>query len=330
MSAEKTPVIAFVFPGQGAQTVGMGKALCAQAPSAKAVFETFNAIVADDLTRVTFEGPEDTLRRTLYTQPAILATSLAALAAFQAVCPLQPAVTAGHSLGEYGALVAAGVLDWPTAARLIHKRASLMEAADQGAMAAVLGLGKPQVEAALKDLQTSETVVVANDNSPLQVVISGTPAGVAMAEAPLKAAGAKRVVSLPVGGAFHSPLMQPAAREFNAFLKDFTFGDAACPVITNVDAAPTTEGALLQEKLARQIDHGVQWTDTMAAMVNDLGVTVVIEFGPGKVLTGLIKKTHPGVTVFNVSDTESLDATLAGLKELPGCCNPQTPNACLV
>lgn len=304
---------AFVFPGQGAQAVGMGKDLYETLPEAQAVFDTFEAVVPD-LKTFCFTGPEETLKRTLYTQPAILATSLACLKVFQSKTQLKPVVTAGHSLGEYGALVASEVLTVETAAQLIQKRAELMDQAKEGAMSAVLGLDGIQVENIVAEVQSglsTGVVTVANYNTATQVVISGSPDAVAQAGDALKAVGAKRVLPLPVGGAFHSPLMAEAAGTFKDFLAGFTFQDAVVPVVTNVDAELTTQGSDFQAKLATQIDHSVRWTQSMDMMVSALGIDTVIEFGPGKVLTGMFKTVSSDLQLIQVSDVASLEAAIA-------------------
>ncbi|MBX2859650.1 MAG: ACP S-malonyltransferase [Vampirovibrio sp.] len=306
--------VAFIFPGQGAQTVGMGKDFSEAGGIANKIYQVFDANTSSDLSTICFNGPEDKLKRTLYTQPAILATSLAALALFQEKSDIQPIVTAGHSLGEYGALYASGVIDLETAAKLIHQRASLMDQAQQGAMSAVLGLPAEKVEAVLQGIPADlGPVVAANYNTPEQLIISGAPPAVEAAGIQLKEAGAKRVLPLAVGGAFHSPLMAEAATSFETFLSPYTFNNAVVPVITNVDAQPTTAGDELKAKLSKQINHSVRWTQTMDQLFTQLGVDTVIEFGPGKVLTGMIKKCHPMVQVYNVFDMTSLNATLEAM-----------------
>ncbi|MFN8615207.1 MAG: ACP S-malonyltransferase [Vampirovibrionales bacterium] len=315
--------IAFVFPGQGAQQVGMGQDLANTCPQAQAVFATFDSVFAQSqgvaLSPVVFGGPADTLTQTQYTQPGILATSLAALAAFQAQCPtVQPVVTAGHSLGEYGALVAAGVVTVEQAAVLVTERARLMSQASAGAMSAVLGLDADRVEGVLtayRQAYPQAVVAIANDNSPEQQVITGQPEAVAAVEPMLKEAGAKRVIPLTVGGAFHSPLMQPAAEQFATFLANKPFANATVPVITNVSAAQQpqgqTEAEVFRAQLSQQIDHSVQWTATMRALVETHQVDTVVEFGPGTVLSGLLKKYNRTLTCLNVSDAASLEATVA-------------------
>lgn len=311
------PVIAFVFPGQGAQSVGMGQDFVQNSPLAADIFNTFDSVMGEPLSQVCFNGPEETLKRTLYTQPGILATSLAAHALFKQQCPeMSPVVTAGHSLGEYGALVAAGAMDVAMAAKLIQKRASLMEEAAPGAMSAVLGLDADAIRPVLHDYvaqNPSAVVTIANDNCPGQIVISGDKTAVASVEGALKEAGAKRVIPLPVGGAFHSPLMSPAAAEFATFIAEYTFTEPAVPVVTNVDARATTSGMACRDKLAQQIDHSVLWTDTMKTMVTEYGVDTVIEFGPGNVLCGLFKKLDRSLTTYAVNDMASLQATIEAM-----------------
>jgi [acyl-carrier-protein] S-malonyltransferase len=308
--------IAFLFPGQGAQSVGMGKDFYEASDKARRIYDTFNRIMGEQLSRICFEGPEAELKRTLYTQPAILATSLAALELFQDQCRITPVVAAGHSLGEYGALYAAGTLDLETAARLVQKRAELMENARQGAMSAVLGLPETIVEKVILRLkhEGKGPVTIANYNSGDQYVISGSVEGVAEAGEILKEEGARRVIPLAVGGAFHSSLMDEAAQKFEGFLGGFEFRDSRFPVITNVDAQQTTSGPLFREKLGDQINHSVYWTQSMSLMFTELGVTKVIEFGPGKVLTGMARKAFPSVEVFNVFDMASLQASVEQLR----------------
>ncbi len=309
--------IAFLFPGQGAQSVGMGQSFFEASEKARCVYETFDRIVTTplNLSQVCFEGPEAELKRTLYTQPAILATSLAALQVFceQSSQAIKPHVTAGHSLGEYGALYASGAIDLEMAATLIQKRAELMENASEGAMSAVLGLSQTVVEKVLQEYacEGRALVTVANYNTENQQVISGEPQAVADAGEKLKAEGAKRVIPLVVGGAFHSSLMDSAAKEFSEFLAPFEFKNAQLPVITNVDAKATTEGLALRQKLGQQINQSVYWAQTMDVLFNEMAINTVIEFGPGKVLTGMIRKAYKEVEIFNVYDLPSLEATLS-------------------
>lgn len=311
MTTKPVTPIAFVFPGQGSQSVGMGKDFFDQSETARKVYEAFDAQIPG-LSQICFEGPEESLKQTRYTQPAILATSIAALMLFNEQLSLVPAVGAGHSLGEYGALFAAQVIDLDTAVQLVKKRAELMDAAPAGAMSAVLGLASDKIEAVLKTVDGIATI--ANYNTPDQVVITGEPAALEAAVPLLKEAGAKRVLPLSVGGAFHSPLMTPAAEEFKGFLKNYTFKDAIFTVVTNTDAMETIKGELFQQKLGEQIDHSVRWTQSMDIMVAQQEIETVIEFGPGKVLTGMFKKTSPEVNVYNVYDMASLQSTVEALK----------------
>lgn len=308
--------MAFLFPGQGSQSVGMGKDLYENYPAARRVMDQFNQWVSPDLTQVMFEGPEDTLRRTLYTQPAILSVSLAALTAFREKIGCPPDMAAGHSLGEYTALYAADVVDLETAARLIQKRADLMENAPAGAMAAILGLPEAQVEDIVRHVQNlgQGMVTVANYNTPEQLIISGENAAVEAACALAKEQGAMKIMRLPVGGAFHSPLMQTARDTFRQVVMGFSFRDAQFPLITNVDAQPTTQASDFRNKLADQISSSVRWSQTLRRMHED-GMETFVEIGPGKVLTGMMKRIYKTATLFNVYDRPSLEQTVDALKE---------------
>jgi [acyl-carrier-protein] S-malonyltransferase len=290
------------------------------APLAQAANQLATPQGGEPLTQVMFEGPEATLKNTRYTQAGILTASLMALRAFEAESQgaFTPVAMAGHSLGEFSALVAAGVMEAPAALALVKQRAQLMEEAPQGTMAAVLGLSKAEVDSALATLSFTESAwaVVANDNAPGQVVLSGTAEGIELATPTLKAAGAKRVLPLPVSGAFHSKLMQAAADTFAQALALAPFQSASVPVVSNATAKASQEANALQQALTQQMPSAVLWTDTMNVLVNELGVNTVIEFGPNKVLAGLFKKTHPQVAVFNVMDTPSLHDTLSQLKAL--------------
>lgn len=309
--------IAFLFPGQGSQSIGMGKDLYDQYPAARQIIDQFNAWVLPDLTDVMFNGPEDTLKRTLYTQPAILAVSLAALTVFQEKSACKPALAAGHSLGEYGALVSAGVIDIETAAKLVKKRAELMENAPPGAMAAILGLPETQVEKAVLHIRSQNlgVITVANYNTAEQIVVSGDrPAVEALCHYASTELGASKAVMLPVGGAFHSPLMAEASTTFAVHLSHFNFHDAAFPVITNVDAQLTTQADAFREKLSEQIHASVQWVDTLR-MMHQQGVDTYIEIGPGRVLTGMAKRIYKDASFYNIFDAASLEKTLEAVRE---------------
>lgn len=302
--------IAFVFPGQGSQTVGMGKALADAFPEAKAVLDAADDALGEKLSKLCFEGPEDQLKLTANTQPAILAVSVAAHAVFTRRFPdVKPAFVAGHSLGEYSALVAAGAMSLPDAVRSVRARGSFMqEAVPQGvgAMAAVLGLDAAKIDAICKEAAEGETVSCANYNEPGQTVIAGHAKAVERASAKLKEAGAKRVLPLPVSAPFHCALMQPVVPRLDAVLGKVQFNAPSVPVVTNVEAAPNTDAGRTKELLLRQVTGSVRWVETVQALEKE-GVTRVIELGPGKVLCGLVKRIAKGIETFNVEDPASLE-----------------------
>lgn len=298
-------VIALLFPGQGSQQPGMGAELAAASPDARQAFELADEVLGFALSELCFTGSDDDLRPTEVAQPALLACGYAAWLAVRDRLPA-PALLAGHSLGEYAALLVAGVFDYPTALRLVRRRGEWMRdaaAASPGAMAAVMRLGDESVEALCAGI---DGVQPANYNAPGQIVVSGTPGGVeALAEA-ARAAGA-RVTVLNVSGAFHSPAMRPAAEAMAAELAAVEFADAAVPVVQNVTAAPEQRGAVLRDNLARQITGPVRWTASVEAMVG-AGVRRFIELGPGRVLAGLGKRIAPAVPCHSVGDGESAAA----------------------
>jgi [acyl-carrier-protein] S-malonyltransferase len=307
--------VAFVFPGQGSQSVGMGKSLYEASVVAKEIFDKADEVLGRSISKMCFEGPEEDLKQTINTQPAILVTSIAALEALKEKTDVKPDYVAGHSLGEYGAYYAAGVLDFSTAMKLIDKRAKEMNAAAEstkGAMTAVIGMSK---EAILDTIEKIDGMVsVANYNSPAQIVITGEADAVAKANDALKEAGAKRVIPLPVSGGFHSMLMEEASVKFSEILDDCDIKDAQIPVFTNVDAEPTTAAIRFKAKMTAQIYSSVMWTQTVEKMAAD-GVDTIVEIGPGKVLAGLVKKTNPAINVLNVFDEESLKAAVEALKK---------------
>lgn len=309
--------VAFIFPGQGSQKTGMGKDLFDNYEAARSAFEAIDKALGKEISKLCFEGPDEDLKLTINTQPALLAVSIAALEALRSQVPnLEPALVAGHSLGEYGALYASGVLDLEGVTGAISKRAELMNAAASakgGAMSAVLGLDADAIAAALKSVKEGY-VGVANYNDPAQTVITGEADAVSAAGELLKAAGAKRVIPLPVSGAFHSELMKEAGEEFGKFATGLKMNDAKVPVITNVDAMPTVSAEELKGKMSKQIYSSVQWVKTIQKMLDE-GVDTFIEIGEGKVLAGLNKKMCPeNVRTFNVYDKLSLEATIEGLK----------------
>lgn len=286
---------AWVFPGQGSQEVSMGADLYQRYEVAKQTFHTVEEATGVNLRTLCFEGPDEELKQTQNAQLAIFTVSLASLLAYRETSDIQPAFVAGHSLGEYTALVAAEALDLASAAQLVATRGRLMRQAgltQPGTMAAIMGLD-PQV---LADVcaRCKELVVVANHNTAEQLVISGTPAGVEEACALAKESGAKKAIPLQVSGAFHSPLMEPAAEELYVALKAAPWKDAKIPVVSNCDATPTILAAEFPQKLYQQLTHPVLWERSIRWMLSK-GVDTVMEFGRGKVLSGMLKRIERSV-----------------------------------
>lgn len=310
--------VAFVFPGQGSQSVGMGKSLYDSSAAAKKIFDSADEVLERSISKICFEGPEEDLKQTINTQPAILVTSIAALEALREKANITPDCVAGHSLGEYGAYYASGAADFATTMKLIDKRAREMNNAavsTKGAMTAVIGMDKDTI---LDTISKIDGVVsVANYNSPAQIVITGEAEAVEKANTALKEAGAKRVIPLPVSGGFHSKLMEEASVKFSEILDDCDIKDAQIPVYTNVDAEPTTSAIRFKAKMTAQIYSSVMWTQTVEKMIAD-GVDTFVEIGPGKVLAGLIKKTDAAVTVLNIYDEETLNAAVEALSATAG------------
>ena len=306
--------VAFLFPGQGSQAVGMGKDLYENFESAKKVFNTADKTLGKSVTTICFEGPEEDLKQTINTQPSIVTMSIAAMEALKSQVNIAPDFVAGHSLGEYCAMYAAGVMSLENTLKAIQKRADLMGATKGGSMAAVLNASEEQLKAGLEVGSKVGYVDVANYNSPAQVVITGADDAVKAASDYLLANGVRRVVPLAVSGAFHSKFMAEAGKEFALFISDFELNNANIPVITNVDAEATTSSEDFRAKMPKQIYSSVHWTQTIQKMVAE-GVDTFIEIGPGKVLAGLNKKIAPEATVYNVFDKASLDATIEALKE---------------
>lgn len=294
---------AYVFPGQGSQFRGMGQDLYQHSEAARQLFAQANDVLGYDLTSIMFEGSDDDLKQTIYTQPAVFLHGVVQALTTGSFAPdrFDVSMVAGHSLGELSALTAAGVLSFEDGLRLASVRATAMQRAcdlTPSTMAAVLGLADDVIESVCAQI-TEEIVVPANYNCPGQVVISGSVAGIQLAGERLKAAGAKRVVLLAVSGAFHSPFMEPAQTEFAEAVELMMFNAPRCPVYQNVDAQATTDPAQIKANLIAQLTSPVRWTQSVERMVAD-GATEFFECGPGKVLQGLIKKISPATSVVGV------------------------------
>lgn len=307
--------IAFLFPGQGSQFVGMGKDLIHQESLAKAIFDQADKKLAMNLSKIIFEGPEDVLKKTENTQPALLTMSTAVLEVLKQH-GITPDYVAGHSLGEYSALVAAGSLSFDDAIYAVRNRGLFMEEAvpaGVGTMAAVIGFDQARLEAITAEVSAGEeSVQVANLNCPGQIVISGTVGGVEKASALAKEEGAK-VIPLQVSGPFHSSLMKPAAEKYEAILNEINIKDAKTPVIANVTAKPTTFKDDIKHKLIEQLYSPVRWEESIRELM-DLGVDTFVEIGPGKVLSGLVKKVNRRANVIAVGDLETIQSAVEKLK----------------
>ena len=306
--------IAFIFPGQGAQAVGMGKDIYENYTSAKTVYETADEVLGKSISNICFNGPEEDLKLTINTQPAIVTTSIALLEALKSELNITPDYTAGHSLGEYCAMYTAGVMSLENTFKLIQKRAELMGQTKGGAMAAVLNATDEQLKAGLEEGSKVGYVDVANYNSTVQVVITGDENAVKAAGDYMLANGVRRVVPLAVSGAFHSKYMENAGKEFEKYLADFELNNAKLPVITNVDANETLMADEFKSKMPKQISSSVHWTQTIQKMIEN-GVDTFVEIGPGKVLAGLNKKISMDITTYNVYDKDSLESTVNAIKE---------------
>jgi [acyl-carrier-protein] S-malonyltransferase len=307
--------IAFMFPGQGSQKVGMGRVWADASAAARRAFEEADEALGFPLSRLCFEGPEEELNLTANTQPALLATSVAVLRAFGELAPeLRPAAVAGHSLGEYSALVAAGTLDFADALRLVRRRGELMQEAvpvGVGAMAAIIGMDPEAIAAVAADAAQGEVCAVANLNGPGQTVIAGHKAAIDRAVALAKERGARKATILAVSAPFHSPLMRPAREGMTPLLEAAGFRDPRVPVVTNVDAAPATTGAAARDALIRQIDGPVRWVESVLRMEEDLGVQAFVEVGPGNVLAGMTRRIVKGARTTAVSDPDHLRQLLS-------------------
>ena len=305
-------MIAFLFPGQGAQAVGMGKAFYEGSKAARAIFDEANEALGFDLTRLVFEGPEADLALTANTQPAVLTASVAAAAAC-AERGLEPGIATGHSLGEYTALVVAGALAFPDAVRVVRRRGELMQDAvpvGVGAMAAIMGMDLDAVERVCAEAAAGDVAEVANVNSTGQIVIAGHRAAVERAVALATAMGGKKSVMLPVSAPFHCALMTPAAERLAPMLDAVAVADPRIPVVRNVDAGVTRAAADVTPFLLRQIASPVRWTDCVRRLVDE-GATAFVEVGPGRVLTGLLRRIVDGARGLSVEDPAGLEKALA-------------------
>lgn len=306
--------IAFVFPGQGSQFVGMGRSLVEHSPAARRVFELADETLGFALSQLCFEGPDNVLGDTVNAQPAILTTSIASLAALHerlgpAAERLRPRFVAGHSLGEYSALVAADVLDFPTALRLVRERGRLMKETGEhqpGGMAAVIGLDTQVLEDVCRRAREKGIVCPANYNSPGQTVISGDLSGLSAAIELAVAEGARKVVRLAVSIAAHSPIMQRASEQFNQAINHFHWQDARIPIVGDVSARVIVSADEIRTELSRQLYSSVQWTETVRQMLG-AGVTTFVEIGPGEVLAGLIRRIDRQAQTISIGDATSLN-----------------------
>jgi [acyl-carrier-protein] S-malonyltransferase len=321
MTRHSSP-IAFLFPGQGSQSVGMGRELAALYPVARETFEEADAALGYKLSQVCWEGPEEQLKLTEITQPAILTVSVAAWRVLRS-SGIMPAYVAGHSLGEYSAHVAAGTLSFADAVRTVRNRGKYMQEAvpvGVGAMAAVLALSVDKLQQVCEEAEQGEICRAANLNSPDQIVISGSKAAVERAAELAKQRGAKRAIMLPVSAPFHCPLMQPAQDCLAADLAALTIHSPEVPVMCNVDASLVTTAEQARDALVRQVTGTVQWVSSMRALAA-LGVRDFVEVGPGKVLCGLMRQIDRSSTCFNVEDEASLQKTLNHLS--PASAKPE-------
>lgn len=307
--------LALLFSPQGSQVIGMGRELAERSSAARATFDEANATLGWSVSSTCWDGPVDALNDTRQTQPALLTTSVAAHRAFEERGAPVPAILAGHSVGEYAALVAAGVLTLPAALRLVSRRAALMAAVGAGGgMAAVIGLERAEVQVVVDSVARPTELVVANDNAPGQVVISGRSESLEAAEEPMRAAGAKRVLRLPVSGAFHSPLMSGVADELATAFEAEEWRDARIPVMSNASAEPLTDADRIRALLTEQVRSPVEWVRCVQRMVAE-GIDTMVECGAGSALVGMVKRIAPEVRTATVTDGASLDAAAELLRQ---------------
>ncbi|HBU69373.1 MAG TPA: [acyl-carrier-protein] S-malonyltransferase [Elusimicrobia bacterium] len=307
--------IALVFPGQGAQAVGMAKELYDNFSQAKQVFDSANDVLGFDLKKIVFEGPEETLRQTQYTQPAIFAASMAAFNVFAGSFNISDAAAAGHSLGEYSAMAAAGVFNLNDGFKLVKARGEFIQAASQknpGTMAAIIGLDNGKINEICKN--SGGVCEAVNFNSPGQIVIAGASEAVSKTVALATEAGAAKAIVLNVSGPFHSSLMTPAADMMGEELRKYNFNNPKFPVYTNCDAKANSDASAIAGKLVRQINNPVLWEQIIRNMISE-GYSVFIEIGPGRVLSGLLRRIDKGVKSLNIEDSKSLEKTIAELSK---------------
>jgi [acyl-carrier-protein] S-malonyltransferase len=307
--------VAFVFPGQGSQYLGMGKELCAQFPAAKQVFSEADEVLGFSISQLCFDGPESDLKLTENTQPAILTVSIAALRVLESEVALTPDFVAGHSLGEYSALVCVGALTFRDALRIVRERGRLMQRAvpaGEGSMAVILGLDAATVRSLCQEVSNGEVLAPANYNGGGQIVIGGSRAAVARAMARARERGAKRVLDLPVSAPFHCQLMRPAAEELGRLLQDIPIRPFSIGVVTNVEANVNVEAGRVKSLLEEQAVAPVRWEESVRKL-EELGCLRIVEVGPGKVLAGLIKRISTGVKTENFEVPQDLPRLTAGL-----------------
>ena len=313
--SDRVSTTAFIFPGQGSQAVGMGRDLFENFPAARAIFEEADAALGDSISKICFEGPEDQLTLTANTQPAILTVSIAALRALESEGFVSPGFVAGHSLGEYSAVVAAGGMSFGDAVQTVRKRGQFMQEAvpvGVGAMAAILKLPLSDVEAVCAEASQGEVCSPANMNSAEQTVIAGSAAAIDRAIELAKERGAKRAIKLNVSAPFHCALMMPAEERLAVELAGLEFSDMRVPLIENVSGEQNISGARIKEALTQQVSSSVRWLQSVEHLVAN-GVDTFVEIGPGKVLSGLVRQIAKDARCLNVENAETLRATLAEL-----------------